>query len=71
MKIRLKTDARLDATLRHMAQEADTTVEKLAQIAVYNIVAMWVAQAGEVEVAGGLDAAQILAIPAALDGDGA
>ena len=46
MKIRIKTDAQSDPILRAMAREAGLDVEALAEIAVYNLLALWVKERG-------------------------
>lgn len=51
MKIRIKTDAASDPILRHMAHEAGTTVEELAEVAIYNLIALWQADRGVITVA--------------------
>ena len=43
MKLRIKTRAESDIYLRQMAAEAQVSVEDLVEVAVYNLVALWVA----------------------------
>lgn len=51
MKIRIETGRDADPILRHMAHEAGISVEKLAEVAIYNLIALWQAERGVVEVA--------------------
>ena len=70
MKLRIQTSAQLDPVLRRMAKEADITVEKLAQIAIYNIVSLWAAEKREVAAQGGTDTPEIFAVPSVGNGHG-
>jgi hypothetical protein len=52
MKITIKTQAAYDPVLRRMAKEAGVGIEDLAEIAVYNVIAIWTKEHGVEKVQG-------------------
>jgi hypothetical protein len=42
MKMKIKTASESDRYLRQMAQEAQVSVEDLVEIAVYNLISLWI-----------------------------
>jgi hypothetical protein len=52
LKIRIKTDAEADRYLNEMSREASISVEDLAEVAVYNLIALWVQERKQVEASG-------------------
>lgn len=54
MKIRIKTNAQSDPILRHMAEGAGISLEQLAEVALYNLMALYVAEKGDSQSVGDL-----------------
>lgn len=52
MKIRIKVDAQAGRLLNDMATEAKLSVEDLAEVAVYNVIALWQAEKAQPREAG-------------------
>lgn len=64
MKIRIETQRRYDPVLRQMAADGGVSLEQLAEIAIYNVVALYLKDKGEVVVEGD---ASVTLPPRALD----